>query len=83
MYSHAPDNYACPFCLLVRGIENEHVYSVASDVIYQDQAVTAFVGSYQWPRSPGNTIIVPNAHFENIFDLPEHYALDIHRLARR
>ena len=36
MLSHAPDNYICPFCLLVRGIENEHVHSVQSDIIYQD-----------------------------------------------
>ena len=82
MYRHAPENYLCPFCLLVQGVENEHVYSVQSDIIYQDNSVTAFIGSHQWPRNHGNTIIVPNEHFENIFDLPDHYALEIHRVAR-
>lgn len=82
MYNHAPENYVCPFCLLVRGIENENVYSVQNDIVYHDQAVTAFIGSNQWPRNQGNTIIVPNEHFENIFDLPERYALDTHRVAR-
>ena len=82
MYSHAPENYLCPFCLLIQGVENEHVYSVHSDIIYQDDLVTAFIGSHQWPRNHGNTIIVPNEHFENIFDLPNRYPLVIHGVAK-
>src|SRR5574338_966526 len=82
MYNHAPENYICPFCLLIQGIENEKVYSVQSDIVYQDRSVTAFIGSNQWPRNHGNTIIVPNEHFENIFDLPDRYAIDIQRVAR-
>lgn len=27
IYNHAPEGYTCPFCLLVSGIENEHVRS--------------------------------------------------------
>jgi histidine triad (HIT) family protein len=82
MYSHAPKNYICPFCLLVQGIENEHVSSVPSDIIYHNKSITIFISSHQWPRNPGNTIIVPNEHFENIFDLPDRYAIEIHRAAR-
>ncbi len=82
MYNHAPDNYICPFCLLVAGIANDHVYSVQSDIVYHDDAVTAFVSSHQWKNNHGNTIITPNEHFENIFDLPLRYAQDIHRVAR-
>jgi histidine triad (HIT) family protein len=40
MYTHAPQIYACPFCLIVGGIENQDVLSVQSDVIYRDQHVT-------------------------------------------
>lgn len=79
MYNHAPENYICPFCLLIQGIENQHVYSVQSDIIYHDSAVTAFIGSHQWPNNHGNVLIAPNEHFENIYDLPLHYAGDIHR----
>jgi histidine triad (HIT) family protein len=82
MYNHAPDNYVCPFCLLVQGIENKQVYSVESDIIFHDNVATAFIGSHQWRNNHGNVIIVPNEHFENIFDLPIHYASDIHRVAR-
>jgi histidine triad (HIT) family protein len=82
MYTHAPENYLCPFCLLVQGVENEYVYSARSDIIYQDESVTAFIGSHQWSRNHGNTIIIPNEHFENIFDLPDRYPLAIHRVAK-
>ena len=82
MYNHAPENYTCPFCLLIAGIKNEHVYSVQSDIVYHDNAVTAFISSHQWKNNHGNTIIVPNEHFENIYELPIQYAQDIHRVAR-
>ena len=82
MYNHAPEQYVCPLCLLIQGIENEHVLSVQSDIVYQDERVTALIGSHQWPNNHGNVLIVPNEHFENIYDLPVEYAADIHRVAR-
>lgn len=82
MYNHAPDGYVCPFCLLAQGIESKHVYSVGSDVFNRDDAVTAFIGSHQWPNNHGSAIIIPNEHFENIYDLPLHLATRIHELAR-
>lgn len=83
MYKHAPPNYVCPFCFLIQGIEHKNVYSVQSDIIYHDEDVTALVSSHQWPNNPGNVIIVPNQHFENIFDLPIRYAIAIHPVARK
>jgi histidine triad (HIT) family protein len=83
MYNHAPENYNCPFCRLMEGIKNEHVHSIASDIIFHDDAVTAFIGSHQWPNNHGNVIVIPNEHFENIYDLPLRYAQDIHRMAKR
>jgi len=82
MYNHAPDNYACPFCLLIQGIKNKQVYSVQSDIVYHDENVTALIGSHQWPNNHGSAIVIPNEHFENIYDLPLSYAVNIHRLAR-
>jgi histidine triad (HIT) family protein len=82
MFRHAPENYICPFCHLVQGVEDQHVFSVQSDIIYRDKSVTAFISSHQWPRNPGNTIIVPNKHYENIFDLPDAYAPEIQRVSR-
>ena len=83
MHNHAPENYACPFCLLIQGVEHKEVYSVQTDIVYNDKVITAFVGSHQWPNNHGNVIIVPNEHYENIYDLPVHYATDIHRGAKK
>jgi diadenosine tetraphosphate (Ap4A) HIT family hydrolase/sugar/nucleoside kinase (ribokinase family) len=82
VYNHEPTEYACPFCQLIAGIQDEHTLSAPSDVIYHDEAVTALIGSHQWPQNPGNVIIVSNEHFENLYDLPVRYATDIHRVAR-
>jgi len=52
-------------------------------VIYHDQRVTAFVTSHQWPNNHGNVVVVPNEHFENIYDLPPDYAADIQRVLQK
>lgn len=83
MNNHAPENYKCPFCLLIQGIENEHVYSTQSDIVFQDDTITAFISSHQWPNNLGNTIIIPNQHFENIYDFPLEYAYHTHKMAKR
>lgn len=83
MYNHAPPHYRCPFCLIARGNEDEGLYSLHSDIVYHDETVTAFLGSHQWVNNPGNVLIIPNGHFENLYELPLAYATEIHRLARR
>lgn len=82
MHNHAPEGYQCPFCLLVEGIEDEHVLSVQSDIVYHDEALTAIISSHQWPNNHGNVVVVPNQHYENICDLPVRFAENIHRIAR-
>ena len=44
--------------------------SVQTDIFYQDDAVAALIGSHQWPKNAGHALIVPNQHFENIYELP-------------
>ena len=82
MHNHAPDDYRCPFCLLTQGIYNQFVASMYTDIICQNDAVTAFIGSRQWPNNPGNVIIAPNRHYENIYELPLPLATEIHDAAR-
>ena len=82
MYTHAPRGYACPFCSLVRGERNEGTISLSTDVVCQDDAVMAFVSSHQWPNNPGNVIVVPKEHYENIFDLPIELAAHVQERAK-
>lgn len=43
---------------------------------------TAFLGLLRWPNNPVDVVIVPNEHFENLYDLPAHYAQPLHELTR-
>ena len=83
MHNHAPEGYLCPFCLIIQSAENERISTLQNDVIYRTAWVTAVIGSHQWPNNPGNTLIIPNEHFENIYDLPTHYGEKIQAAAHR
>lgn len=82
MFTHAPENYRCPFCVIARGDEDAHDYSRLSDVVYQDVKVTALIALHQYPRNSPNILVIPNAHYENIFELPPALGADIQRVAQ-
>lgn len=81
-FYHAPSDYVCPFCMML--IHAAHGANLAgdADIICQNELVTAFVGIRQWPNNAGNSIIIPNQHYENIFDLPTNLAEPIHEMAK-
>jgi histidine triad (HIT) family protein len=81
MYNHAPDDYVCPFCLLAQG--GASARSSQRDVIFRDDFVTAFIPSHFWENNKGHVIVIPNQHFENIYDLPDELGAQIHRVARQ
>ena len=83
MYNHAPEDYVCPFCLVAQRLESANFYTVQKDVIYRDSMVTAFIASHFWDNNKGHVIVIPNEHFENIYDLPDELGAHIHRTARR
>ena len=82
MVHHAPPDYICPFCLFVRNIRDTRVLSVSDDRVWNDGTVSALISAHQWVNNPGHVIIIPNQHWENIYDLPLDLATAIHRVAR-
>jgi len=69
MRTHAPAGYACPFCRFARGEESPS--NALADIVYQDDEVMAFVAPKAWPGNAGNALVVPRAHHENLYDLPD------------
>jgi histidine triad (HIT) family protein len=69
MVEHAPPDSRCPFCRFVRG--GETIDNSQGAVVYRDNEVMAFVSPKWWPHNPGNLIIIPTHHFENIYTLPD------------
>jgi len=83
MYNHAPKNYKCPFCLVVKGVENEYVYTKQADIVYKDKYVTAFVSAGWWPnKNKAHIIVTTNKHVENIYDLPPNLSNKVHILEK-
>lgn len=83
MYNHAPSHYVCPICLGVQGIENEKTLIRQSDIVYKDESVMAFIASYFIGNNPGHLIVVPTAHYENLYDLPDEVGAHIFSIARK
>jgi histidine triad (HIT) family protein len=82
MYNHEPRDTLCPFCALAAGRGDERVLSLESDIVYAGCHVTAFVGSHQWPQNPGNVIVIPNDHLENLYDIPLPHAARVQELVQ-
>ena len=70
MHNHAPLDYVCPFCLLVQGKEHVESQLKLTDIVFQMVDITAFMATRKYPNNQGHVLIVPNEHFENIYDLP-------------
>jgi histidine triad (HIT) family protein len=51
----------CIFCKIVTGIAD-------SQQIYQDDATLAFMDIH--PVNDGHCLVIPKAHYENVFDMP-------------
>ena len=76
--SNAPKDYVCPICLGVQGTVNDHTLIRPTDVVFQDDKVTVFINSFFIGKNVGHVIVVPNKHFENLYDIPIDY---LHRIA--
>lgn len=80
--SHMPKGYVCPFCQVISGLDVPDKETKQDDVIFKNDYVTAFIASKWWPNNKGHVLVVPNQHFENIYELPPEYAAEIHRAAQ-
>jgi histidine triad (HIT) family protein len=81
--SNAPENYTCPICLGVKKLESDKTLMKPTDIVYGDDIVTVFVNSFFMGKNAGHIIVVPNIHYENIYDLPSEVGRHIFDTAQR
>ena len=74
MSIHAPEDYVCPICLAIQGVEDDRTMAKQADIVYRDEHALAYVNSKFIRSNPGHVIVVPTVHFENLYDLPSEYA---------
>jgi len=77
MYNHAPPGYECFVCDVVAGRAGDSV------VITENEHALTIVSRRVWASGPGHALVLPRSHYENLYDLEDAAALDIHRLTRR
>lgn len=82
MYSHAPENYDCPFCKLVTGADLPENYSKQSDIFYRTEHVSAFISLRWWHNNPAHAIVIPNEHVENLYTVSFEMGAHLHAAAR-
>ncbi len=78
--SNAPKGYVCPICLGVKRVESPDTLIRPTDIVYQDEFVTAFINSFFVGKNAGHVIVVPNEHHENLYSLPSpigHHIFDV------
>ncbi len=71
MFNHAPKDYKCPICLGIQGVESEETLLKQADLVYKDDLVSVFVNSFWIGTVEGHLIVVPNEHYENVYELPD------------
>ncbi len=84
--SNAPADYDCPICLGVTRTESDKTLMRATDIVYSDELVTVFINSFFMGKNAGHVIVVPNEHYENMYDLPEpvgHHIFDVAKKCSR
>ena len=83
MFNHAKQNYVCPICLGVSGVENEHTLLKLDDRIFTNNSVSAFINSFWIKGNEGHVIVVPNKHYENIYEIPNEVGSTIFAIAKK
>lgn len=81
MYSHQPDNYHCPFCDLIAGKESE--LNRSRDIVFRNEYVTAAVAPKWAVNNPGHVLVMPNAHYENIYDIPDDLISEVYKAVKK
>jgi histidine triad (HIT) family protein len=81
VFNHQPSGYACPFCRLIRG-EEDGAINTQRDIVRRNGLATAFVSPRWWPRNHGHVLVIPDAHHENLYDMPAEYGHAVHDVAR-
>lgn len=81
MFNHEPEPYDCPFCRIIAGHEDDHANK--QDIVYQNEYVTAKIAPKWWVNNPGSILVVPNEHFENIYEIPDDVLAEVYKVVKK
>lgn len=74
--SHEPAGYRCTFCAIAAGAESEFT-------AWRDEHVLVQISLHWHTDNPGKALVIPLAHHENVYTLPDELAGRIAAAVRR
>jgi histidine triad (HIT) family protein len=80
-FNHEPTDYQCPFCAAIHGHSDE--FTSQDDIVYRNEFATAKISPKWWTKNPGHVLVVPNEHYENIYDIPEELLGEVYKVAQK
>jgi len=83
MKSISPKDYICPICLGNKGTENDDTLLKQADLVFKDNLVSVWINSFWIKGNEGHLIIVPNVHYESLYDLPNNVGYRIFELSKK
>lgn len=69
MFNHEPSQYECPLCIVAQGGETK--LNKKSDIVFEDTEIIALISPKWWKHNPGNVLVIPRMHIENVYDIDD------------
>ena len=54
----------------MRGGNRGPLGTTQGDIVYRGDGVAAFIATRWWPNNPGHILVIPEAHYEHLYDIP-------------
>lgn len=83
MFTHAPPDYACPFCAVQSQPDSGGWLRNRMGWVFEEGSVFCIVPTHYWGVTKGNCLIMPKAHIENIYVMDEEIGVDLVRATKR
>lgn len=71
----------CTFCAI--GAGGDGIRTTRADVVFRDDATTAFVAAKWWPANDGHVLVIPNRHSRDVYEIPEADLAAVYSTAKR
>lgn len=67
--THEPQGYGCPICRLLRGEDTS--LTTPDNIVHRDEHCAVIVPPHWWVGNAGNLLVVPVAHVDSLYHLPD------------
>jgi histidine triad (HIT) family protein len=58
-------------------------YNNPEDVVYKNKSVTAFIAPTGWFNNMGHVLVIPNTHYENIYNVPDEEIAEVYKAVKK